>query len=166
MGWGFTFTAGLARTKNGPSPFTLPAGSTTRRCGHWRRRPPNAQPMPLTPGTIARILTSPKSNASFFNVLLFLGSLPEEYEPDQVLRAAREKKGHLRPELRAAPLPGQGGLPAGIPSDRSGAPTHRAQIAGPLASRPLAPANLRGREPAAKADLDPTLQNDRPRRLT
>ena len=37
-----------------------------------------------------------------FNVLLFLGSLPEEYEPDQVLRAAREKKGHLRPELRAA----------------------------------------------------------------
>jgi hypothetical protein len=37
-----------------------------------------------------------------FNVLLFLGSLPEEYEPEQVLRAAREKKGHLRPELRAA----------------------------------------------------------------
>jgi hypothetical protein len=37
-----------------------------------------------------------------FNVLLFLGSLPEEYEPDQVLRAVREKKGHLRPELRAA----------------------------------------------------------------
>ena len=37
-----------------------------------------------------------------FNVLLFLGSLPEEYEPDQVLRATREKKGHLRPELRAA----------------------------------------------------------------
>jgi hypothetical protein len=34
--------------------------------------------------------------------LLFMGSLPEEYEPDQVLRAAREKKGQLRPELRAA----------------------------------------------------------------
>jgi hypothetical protein len=33
---------------------------------------------------------------------LFLGSLPEEYEPDQVLRPAREKKGHLRSELRAA----------------------------------------------------------------
>jgi hypothetical protein len=43
--------------------------------------------------TIARILTVKR----FFNVLLFLGSLPEEYEPDQVLRAAREKKGHLRP---------------------------------------------------------------------
>ena len=26
-------------------------------------------------------------------------------------------------------------------------------------------ASLRGREPAAKADLDPTLQNGRPRRL-
>jgi hypothetical protein len=37
-----------------------------------------------------------------FNVLLFLGSLPEEHEPDQVLRAAREKKGRMRPELRAA----------------------------------------------------------------
>jgi hypothetical protein len=37
-----------------------------------------------------------------FNVLLFLGSLPEEYEPDQVLRPGREKKGRFRPELRAA----------------------------------------------------------------
>src|SRR5580700_30484 len=101
-GWGFTFTAGLARTKNGPSPFTPPVGSTTRRCGHWRRRPPNAQPMTLTPGTIARILTLTEVKRFLFNVLLFLGSLPEEYEPDQVLRAAREKKGHLRPELRAA----------------------------------------------------------------
>jgi hypothetical protein len=30
----------------------------------------------------------------------------------------------------------------------------------------LAPASLRGRELAAKADLDPTLQDGRPRRLT
>jgi hypothetical protein len=37
-----------------------------------------------------------------FNALLFLGSLPEEYEPDQVLRPAREKKGRFRSELRAA----------------------------------------------------------------
>jgi hypothetical protein len=37
-----------------------------------------------------------------FNVLLFLGSLPEEYEPDQVLRPGREKKGRLRATLRAA----------------------------------------------------------------
>jgi hypothetical protein len=37
-----------------------------------------------------------------FNVLLFLGSLPEEYEPESVLRPAREKKGRFRPELRAA----------------------------------------------------------------
>jgi hypothetical protein len=49
MGWGFTFTAGLVRTKNGPSPFTPHVGSTTRRCGHWRRRLPNTQPMILTP---------------------------------------------------------------------------------------------------------------------
>jgi hypothetical protein len=44
---------------------------------------------------------------------------------------------------------------AGIRSDRSGgAPTHRAEVTGPLASRPLAPAILRGRELAAKTDLD------------
>jgi hypothetical protein len=65
-----------------------------------------------------------------FNVLLFLGSLPEEYEPDQVLRAAREKKGHLRPELRAARFLGKEAYSAGIPSDRSGAPTHRAELPG------------------------------------
>jgi hypothetical protein len=58
------------------------------------------------------------------------------------------------------PLPGQGGLPDGIPSDRTGASTHRAEITGPLA-----PAIFRGRELAAKADLDPTLQDGRPRRL-
>jgi hypothetical protein len=32
-----------------------------------------------------------------FNVLLFLGSLPEEYEPEKVVRLAREKKGRFRP---------------------------------------------------------------------
>jgi hypothetical protein len=37
-----------------------------------------------------------------FNALLFLGSLPEEYEPENVLRPTREKKGRFRPELRAA----------------------------------------------------------------
>jgi hypothetical protein len=37
-----------------------------------------------------------------FNVLLFLGSLPEEYEPEKVLRPGREKKGRFRPELRVA----------------------------------------------------------------
>ena len=45
-----------------------------------------------------------------FNVLLFLGSLPEEYEPDQVLRPAREKKGRFRSELRAARFLGKEGL--------------------------------------------------------
>jgi hypothetical protein len=83
--------------------------------------------------------------------LLFLGSLPEEYEPDQVLRAAREKEGPFEAGVAGRSLPGQGSLSAGIPSDRSGgAPTHRAEVTGPLASRPLAPAILRGRELAAK----------------
>ena len=55
-----------------------------------------------------------------FNVLLFLGSLPEEYEPDQVLRAAREQKGHLRPELRAARFLGKETYrPASRPTERS-----------------------------------------------
>jgi hypothetical protein len=52
-----------------------------------------------------------------FNVLLFLGSLPEEYEPDQVLRPAREKKGRFRPELRAARFLGKEAYrPASRPS--------------------------------------------------
>ena len=76
--------------------------------------------MTLTPWTIARILTSPKSNASFLTSCCFLGSLPEEYEPDQVLRAAREKKGHLRPELRAARFLGKETYrPASRPTERS-----------------------------------------------
>src|SRR5258708_39996099 len=78
-----------------------------------------------------------------FNVLLFLGSLPEEYEPDQVLRAAREKKGHLRPERSMNP------------------PGANCRAIGELAT---GAGSLRGRELAAKADLDPTLQDDRPRR--
>ena len=69
-------------------PPLLP-GLPTRRCGHWRRHPPNVQLM-----SIARIPTSPKSNASFLTSYCSWGSLPEEYEPDRVLRAAREKKGH------------------------------------------------------------------------
>ena len=61
-----------------------------------------------------------------FNVLLFLGSLPEEYEPDQVLRAAREKKGHLRPELRAARFLGKETYrPASRPTGAEHQPTGR-----------------------------------------
>ena len=58
--------------------------------------------MTLTPWTHRADTYLTEVKRFLFNVLLFLGSLPEEYEPDQVLRAAREKKGHLRPELRAA----------------------------------------------------------------
>ena len=61
-----------------------------------------------------------------FNVLLFLGSLPEEYEPDQVLRAAREKKGHLRPELWAARFLGREAYrPASRPTGAEHQPTGR-----------------------------------------
>ena len=61
-----------------------------------------------------------------FNVLLFLGSLPEEYEPDQVLRAAREKKGRFRPELRAARFLGKEAYrPASRPTGAEHEPTGR-----------------------------------------
>jgi hypothetical protein len=36
-----------------------------------------------------------------FNALLFLGSLSEEYEPENVWRPAREKKGGFRPEFES-----------------------------------------------------------------
>ena len=55
-----------------------------------------------------------------FNVLLFLGSLPEEYEPEKVVRPAREKKGRFRPELRAARFLGKEAYrPASRPQERS-----------------------------------------------
>ena len=55
-----------------------------------------------------------------------MGSLPEEYEPDQVLRAAREKKGQLRPELRAARFLGKEAYrPASRPTGAEHQPTGR-----------------------------------------
>jgi hypothetical protein len=90
-----------------------------------------------------------------FNVLLFLGSLPEEYEPDQVLRAAREKKGHLRPELRAARFLGKEAYrPASRPTGaEEHQPTGR-KLQGHWRAGHWRPAILRGRELAAKTDLD------------
>ena len=61
-----------------------------------------------------------------FNVLLFLGSLPEEYEPENVLRPAREKKGRFRPELRAARFLGKEAYrPARRPTGAEHEPTGR-----------------------------------------
>jgi hypothetical protein len=37
-----------------------------------------------------------------FNTLLYLGSVPQEYEPEEVLRIARAKKGRWRPAIKAA----------------------------------------------------------------
>jgi hypothetical protein len=42
-----------------------------------------------------------------FNTLLYLGSYPKEYEPEKVLRSAREKKGRWRPAIKAARFLGQ-----------------------------------------------------------
>ena len=61
-----------------------------------------------------------------FNVLLFLGSLPEEYEPEKVVRPAREKKGRFRPELRAARFLGKEAYrPARRPTGAEHEPTGR-----------------------------------------
>src|SRR5271165_4989688 len=49
------------------------------------------------------------------------------------------KEGPLKAGVAGRPFPGQGSLPTGIPSDRSGTPTHRTEVTGPLASQPLAP---------------------------
>ena len=40
----------------------------------------------------------------------------------------RRSRSPLEAGVAGRPLSGQGGLPAGIPSDRSGAPTHRAEV--------------------------------------
>jgi hypothetical protein len=74
-----------------------------------------------------------------FNVC-FLGSLPEEYEPDQVLRPAREKKGHLRPELRAARFLGKEAYrpafrPTGVEEHQPPGGSYRAIGAGKLSGK-------------------------------
>ena len=54
-----------------------------------------------------------------FNVLLFLGSLPERIRTRPGIAGRPRKEGALEAGVAGRPLPGQGGLPAGIPSDRS-----------------------------------------------
>jgi len=56
-----------------------------------------------------------------FNALLYMGSLPEEYEPEKVVRPARGKEGPIQAGVEGGPIPWQGGLPARTPADRSGA---------------------------------------------
>jgi hypothetical protein len=61
-----------------------------------------------------------------FNVLLYMGSFPEEYEPEKVLRPAREKKGRFRPELREARFLGKEAYrPARRPTEAEHEPTGR-----------------------------------------
>jgi hypothetical protein len=61
-----------------------------------------------------------------FNALLYMGSFPEEYEPEKVLRPAREKKGRFRPELRAARFLGKEAYrPARRPTGAEHEPTGR-----------------------------------------
>ena len=119
MGWGFTFTAGLAQTKNGPSPFTPPVGSTPRRCGHWREAPaqhPADDPYAWDHRADTYLT---EVERFLFNVLLFLGSLPERIRTRPGIAGRPRKEGALEAGVAGRPLPGQGGLPAGIPSDRS-----------------------------------------------
>jgi hypothetical protein len=127
----------------------------------------------MTSGSNCRHLNKPQTEEARRSIRPAYHGLPaklqhcQEYEPDQVLRAAREKKGHLRPELRAARFLGKEAYrPASRPTETEEHQPTGAEVTGPLASRPLAPASFRGRELAAKADLDPTLQDGRPRRLT
>jgi hypothetical protein len=42
-----------------------------------------------------------------FNALLYMGSFPEEYEPEKVLRSFPEKKGRWKPAIKAARFLGQ-----------------------------------------------------------
>jgi hypothetical protein len=61
-----------------------------------------------------------------FNALLYMGSLPEEYEPEKVLRPFLEKKGRWKPELKAARFLGQEAYrPAQHPSGKEHEPTGR-----------------------------------------
>ena len=102
MGWGFTFTAGLAQTKNGPSPFTPPVGSNAQTLRALAEAPAQrAADGPYAWNHRADTYLT-EAKRSFLKSCCSWGRSPKEYEPDQVLRAAREKKGHLRPELRAA----------------------------------------------------------------
>jgi hypothetical protein len=126
MEWGFTFTAGLPRTKNGPSPLYSACrlnDQTLRALAEAPAQRPADDPYAWD-HRADTYLTEVKR--FLFNVLLFLGSLPEVYEPDQVLRAAREKKGHLRPELRAARFLGKEAYrPASRPTGAEHQPTGR-----------------------------------------
>ena len=91
MGWGFTFTAGLSPDQK----WSVPLYSACRLNAQTLRALAEAPAQYPADDPYAwdhradTYLTEVKR--FLFNVLLFLGSLPEEYEPDQVFRAARER---------------------------------------------------------------------------
>jgi hypothetical protein len=95
-----------------------------------------------------------------------MGSFPEEYEPEKVLRPAREKKVRFRAELRAARFLGKEAYrPASRPTGAEHEPTGR-QLPGHWRAGHWRRQAFGEGELAAKADLDPTLHDGRPRRLT
>jgi hypothetical protein len=126
---GFYFYRRISPDQKWSTPL-LP-GLTTRRCGHWRRHPPNAQLMTLTPWTIARIPTSPKSNASFLTSYCSWGRSPKNMNPTGYCGPPAKSRA-TEAGVAGRSLPGQGGLSAGIPSDRS----RRSLGCGPSSYRP------------------------------
>ena len=61
-----------------------------------------------------------------FNALLYMGSFPEEYEPEKVLRSFLEKKGRWKPAIKAARFLGQEAYrPAQRPSGKEQEPMGR-----------------------------------------
>jgi len=61
-----------------------------------------------------------------FNALLYVGSFPEEYEPEKVLRPFSEKKGRWKPAIKAARFLGQEAYrPARRPTGAEHEPTGR-----------------------------------------
>ena len=61
-----------------------------------------------------------------FNALLYMGSFPEEYEPEKVLRSFLEKKGRWKPAIKAARFLGQEAYrPAHPPSAKEQEPMGR-----------------------------------------
>ena len=90
-----------------------------------------------------------------FNALLYIGSFPEEYEPEKVLRSFLEKKGRWKSAIKAARFLGQEAYrPAHPPSAKEQEPMVR-----PLALRPLGTTTVRPKVVATKTDLGPTLQD-------
>jgi hypothetical protein len=134
MEWGFTFTAGFSPDQK----WSVPLYSACRLNDQTLRELAEAPAQRPADDPYAwdhranTYLTEVKR--FLFNVLLFPGVAPRRIRTRPGIAGRPRKEGPLEAGVAGRPLPGQGGLSAGIPSDRT--------------------------------DLDPTVQDGRPRRLT